>query len=255
MKNFILSNIVILLPIILVADSGFDPIPSPLVCPTALSMSQETRPSCIKTPDDGCTLADLVTSILTEHEHRLNFGFLNVGYERIQQNSIYVGADIKGTFVYTLDGEKEDYIDHFFNGELRMGYNHAFTERDVLTPYAGLGFSVFKFEKKDGNLRDWNYAIIGAKYSHQFGDIFEMGAHLKTYLSIQEKRTSLIEEKKKYKFNIKDSRWMMEASLPMIWHVGATKNWEIQLEPYYMQIPNGKRLHLLGSRLSFGFRF
>lgn len=265
MKKLALANIVLFLPLLLGADNGTYQPPQSAQMPDGRivhAISEREKPF------------DLYQDMQpygpkkNKHEHRLNFGFFNLGYERILMDSVYVGADIKGTPFYTLDGTDKHTLNHFFNGELRMGYNFGITNNDTLTSYGGIGFSVFKLEKKDGNIRDWNYATLGTKYLHQFGEIFEMGIHLKTYRSIQEKRSTIIENKKSkvdltidndsvftQSVSVKDTRWMLEVGIPMIWHLGETKNWEIQLEPYYMQIPNAKILHLIGSRLSFGFRF
>jgi len=310
MKKFVLSNIVILFPLILLADNGACQPPQKLPDGRPAPAASYAR---IKDEPSICS-GDLQPIAKEPHEHRLNFGFMNLGYERIMPNSTYVGADVKLTPFYNYDADSHHTLNYFINGELRMGYNHSFTKNDQLIPYGGIGFSVFKFEKKEGKIRDWNYATAGAKYLHQFGEIFEMGLNVKAYRSIQEKRTSVVKAKKKKphpviintnkvkmqdkmgnklilvngklqvdKDNVimqpipevpqlpnpetviakleaktvsfKDASWMLEVGMPFIWHLGETKNWEIQLEPYYMQIPNGKRMHLLGSRLSFGFRF
>lgn len=301
MKNFVLSNIVFLLPLSLLADNG--------ACQSEEKRDERVIPNHSYTAikDD---FSDVQPSEKTAHEHRINFGLLNLGYERILPDSFYVGADVKFTPIYSLDKDKQNSFDHFINGELRFGYNHSITKKDTFVPYFGVGFSVFKFEKKEGNLKDWNYATLGLKGFHKFGEIFEMGLHIKGYRSIQEKKTTVIKKKKKnpdiiiinrvpkmqdnqgnplvvidgklqpeklnnapiaqpignpkeiieekldtQTISFKDASWMMEIGVPLIWHIGSEKNWEIQVEPYYLQIPNGKRLHLLGSRLSFGFRF
>jgi|GEM_PF-3499052 len=322
MNKLILSNIVFLLPLILLADNGAcqppQKMPDGRPAPAASYAKIKDQPSIC--------YGDLQPEAKEHFEHRLNFGLMNLGYERIMPNSTYVGADVKLTPFYNFDSGEKDTLNYFINGELRMGYNNAFTSKDTLIPYAGIGFSVFKFEKKEGKIRDWNYATAGFKYLHQFGEIFEMGINIKAYRSIQEKIASVVKPKKTKQpvaiiinnnnEKLKDTstkiqdnqgnklvivegklklekdvvptppiaspapevkkipipeiateklivksashecaKWMMEVSVPFIWHVGETKNWEILLEPYYMQIPNGKRLHLLGSRLSFGFRF
>jgi len=244
MKKFLLSNIVLLAPLVLLGDGHMPfPEPVPVMPPMALNMECLGVPVKIAAPKK--------TEI--EHEHRINFGIVNLGYERIKMNCIYIGADAKLTSFYAVDHKKNDPLNYFVNGELRMGYNHVLSGEDILIPYAGIGFSVFKIEKEDGNIRDWNYATIGMKLFHRFGPIFEMGVHGKGYYSIQQKRVDL--DSSKQKRSSKDTRWMVEASIPFIWHIGEMKNWEVQLEPYYLQIPNAKRLHLLGSRLSFGYRF
>lgn len=276
MKKFITGNIVVFAPLLLIGDGN--------------TPSLEGEPV---NPYKSCTIQCSQNADLMSHEHKISFGFLNFGYERIQRDSVYVGTDAKFSSIYSLNRSKSDPLDYFVNGEVRLGYNFAPTKIDTIVPYAGMGFSMFSLEKRNGNLRDWNYATAGFKLSHQFGEIFEMGLNMKTYISIRQKRTAIIVKKKKAatviatrphdvgvvrtdfdnetpnvqlpeieipeferkKISVKDTRWMMEVSLPLTWHFGSNKNWEGTLEPYYLQIPNAKRLHLIGSRISFGYRF
>jgi hypothetical protein len=211
-----------------------------------------------------------------EHEHRINFGFLNLGYERIKDNSIYTGLDVKMTSVLYSDANKKDPLDYFVNAELRMGYNNALSESDRITPYLGIGFSVFSLQNKVDKVKNWTYASIGAKYFHQFGPIFEMGIHIKGNISINQKRrvlkevevvvsqdtpvydsepTSTFTKTETKLVSVKDTRWMSEIAIPFIWHLGNEKNWEIQFEPYFSQIPHAKIANLIGSRLICGYRF
>lgn len=227
-------------------------------------------------------------SINSVHEHRINFGLLNLGYERIQSDSIYTGFDIKMASFLLNEKDKNKSLDHYVNGEVRLGYNHTLSEMDSLTAYGGVGFSVFVVEKEEGKLRNWNYATLGVKYLHQFGEIFEMGLNMKGFKSISQKRYEIGKAQKieseipdlfegdqslstlpttkfhnendhrKTNFtavNIDDSRFVMQIGIPMIWHVGANKNWEIQFEPYYMQIPNVDLTHIIGSNLAIGYRY
>lgn len=214
------------------------------------------------------------------HEHRLNFGFVNLGYERIKTDSIYTALDVKMASILYADQKKTKPLDYFINAELRLGYNHGLSDKDIVTGYLGTGFSVFSIENNVDKIKNWNYGTIGVKYLHQFGYTFEMGVHIKGFISISQKQKVLVpakpptttrslaatgeaivtfandgEEETTKLVSVKDTRWMTEISMPLIWHVGETKNWEIQFEPYYSQIPNVKRTHILGSRLAFGFRF
>lgn len=222
------------------------------------------------------------------HEHRVNFGLLNLSYERIQPDSIYTAIETK--FSSYLLNEKDDSktVNHYLNGEIRLGYNYNPTAADSINGYGGVGFSAFSVENKEGKLRNWNYATLGVKYLHQFGEIFEMGLHMKGFRSISQKRYAyekvketdaeiprIIEEEGSLprieiiKFHnengarktnltavkVNDSRFVMQIGVPMIWHVGANKNWEIQFEPYYMQIPNVNLTHIIGSNIGIGYRY
>lgn len=226
--------------------------------------------------------------LVSIHEHRVNFGLLNLSYERIQPDSIYTGIETKFSSFLLNEKDKSKSVNHYLNGEIKLGYNHQLTEVDSITGYGGVGFSAFSVENKEGKLRNWNFATIGVKYLHQFGEIFEMGLHMKGFRSISQKRYAhqkvkdidaeipkVIEEegslpriemirfqseKDHGKTNltavkVNDTRFVVQIGIPMIWHVGANKNWEIQFEPYYMQIPNVDLTHIIGSNVGIGYRY
>ena len=228
--------------------------------------------------------------VIRDAEHRFNFGLLNIGYERIAPGSVYTGFDVRMASIMNTDVNKVKNIDHYVNGELRLGYNHQMSDVDRITPYGGIGFSIFSIEKEEGKLKNWNYGLVGVKYLHRFGPTFEMGLHLKGYLSISQRRyqadkplanatiprVSITEgelpkievipfanskggthEGKSHFTAVKvnDSRWLTEIGVPLVWHVGDQKNWEIMLEPYYMQIPNEELTHIIGSRAAIGYHF
>lgn len=219
------------------------------------------------------------------YEHRVNFGLFNLGYERIALDSIYTGFEAKiGSFLAN-EKNKNNVLNNYVSGEVRLGYNHSLGEVDNVAGYGGIGFSLFSIEKEQGKLRNWNYGTIGVKYLHQFGEIFEMGLHFKGHMSISQKRyvSEKIEKKPEIKklespegsilpiaaikfanqdtetnltaVKVTDSRFVIQMGLPMIWHIGAQKNWEIQFEPYYMQIPNKKLAHIIGSNIAVGYRY
>lgn len=225
---------------------------------------------------------------IPHHEHRINFGLFNIGYERIQPDSIYTGVDMKVASFLLNEKDNSNTLNHYVNGEIRLGYNHQLDVADCVTGYAGVGFSVFSAEKQEGKLRNWNYTTAGVKYLHQFGEIFEMGLHLKGHLSLSQKRYIATKAKKPEMkqpdffifddpesprieanedisegsrktsltaVNVDDSRFIVQIGVPMIWHVGENKNWEIQFEPYYMQIPNKSLTQIIGSNLSIGYSY
>lgn len=226
--------------------------------------------------------------LIPGHEHRVNFGLLNIGYERIKPDSVYTAFDANVSSILLTEKDNSKSIDHYVNGEVKIGYNHSLTFNDNLIGYGGVGFSIFAVEKQDGKLRNWNYGMLGVKYLHQFGEIFEMGLHFKGHMSISQKRYAAAKVKKvqpelveettdetelpilpvikfqndkgtgKTNFSavkVNDTRFVMHIGVPMIWHIGANKNWEIQFEPYYMQIPNEKLTHIIGSNVALGYRY
>jgi hypothetical protein len=196
--------------------------------------------------------------IPARHEHRVNFGLLNLGYERIKSDSVYVGIDVNHNTFWNSKGKADNTyrLDHFLNGEIRVGYNFFLSPVDSLTPYVSIGHTIYTLEKAHGNTKNLSLGSGGIKYLHRFGETFEMGIHVKGCLGFSQKRYLLDEEKRSLVIiDVDDSIWLPEFGIPMNWHVGQNKNWEIQFEPYYVQIPNIERTHVLGSRLALGYRF
>ena len=232
-------------------------------------------------------------------EHSFKFGLLNLGYERIKTDCVYTGVETKIASILNMEDSKNKTLDHYINGEVRIGYNLGMGDLDVITPYGGVGFSVFSIEKAEGKLKNWNYGALGVKYMHKFGEIFEMGLHIKGAMSISQKEYQTFSAPSKKEKSIKfegtgtvgadrtmahtgdkdirkpatttfdnddgkdhltavkvtDSRWVTEIGLPMVWHLGDEKKWEIHCEPYYAQIPNRNLTHVVGSRLALGYRY
>jgi hypothetical protein len=183
-------------------------------------------------------------------EHRVSFSLLQLGYDYLKPNTIYTGADAKINAIWNPSHNRKSNNDHFVNGEVRMGYNALFGTKDTFIPYGAIGFSVFHIHKNQEYLRDWSYLALGVKYFHQFSDTFEMGLHVKGYRSLQEKHFM---DNVSYLRN--NMNWSYEIGVPLVWHFGETRSWEVQFEPYYLQIPTIQKTEYIGSRLSFGYRF
>ena len=224
-------------------------------------------------------------------EHSFKFGLLNLGYERVKTDCIYTGVETKIASILNFENDnKSKTLDHYINGEIRLGYNLGMSEVDVITPYGGIGFSVFSIEKAEGKLKNWNYASLGVKYMHKFGEMFEMGLHMKGSWSISQRQYQTFNSKpvkkeqptlavqeapgdapavETVKFHnedqgtkdnltsvkVNDSRFITEIGVPMVWNLGEERKWSVHFEPYYMQIPNRKLTHVLGSKLALGYRY
>ena len=279
MKNIVIAGVVIMTPFMnLIADGQPEPIPKMLITDYG---NPHATPTSSLTPK------------LPTHEHRVNFGLLSIGYERIKRDAVYTGFDTKVASILYTENDKSKTLDHYVNGELRLGYNHTLGSFDTIMGYGGVGFSIFSVEKQEGKLRNWNYGTVGLKYLHQFGEIFEMGLHLKGCMSISQKRyeakkvekpvlvaedpvelkredpntgaiprlvpifSTRYEKKRGHLTAVKvnDSRFITQIGLPLVWHIGSQKNWEIQFEPYYMQIPNVDITHIIGSHVTIGYRY
>ena len=60
------------------------------------------------------------------------------------------------------------------------------------------------------------------------------------------------EDGKRTKHN---NMWGGEIGVPLGWHIGTTKRWDIQLEPYFLKLDFSEVQNIYGTRLLFGYRF
>lgn len=184
------------------------------------------------------------------HPHKMNFSFTQFGYEYIKKDDLYCGADFKITPIWNLKNKTVDKHEYWSNIETRLGYNFGISEKHSLIPYGAFGYSHFNLVKQNWDLKQLACFTLGIKSLHTFGPVFEMGLHLRSHRNI------LINYSiDGYKVAADNSDWKIEIALPCIWHMGDTKQWEIQFEPYYLQLPTSNNGEFLGSRLTFGYRF
>lgn len=179
--------------------------------------------------------------------HRLNFSLSRVGYEYIKPESLYVGGEAWMMLCYgSFPFERT-----MAEAEVRTGYNFLLNEEDRFTPVIGLGY----FQNRGlGGCRDskhhedkqglW-YITLGALYEHQFNNVFDLGVNLKGLLGH-------CTGKKRWG----DPVWGFDLSLPLTFHFGERRNWDIRLEPFYIQMFGPRKTHdFAGGRSSFGYRF
>lgn len=197
--------------------------------------------------------------LLDMHPHKLNFSLSEVGYEYQKNDSIYCGIDFKIAPIWNLKKGNADKPDHWTNLETRIGYQFKVSEKHTYIPYLAFGMSHFKFDNKTFDLDHLSYACIGSKFMHSFGDIFEMGVHAKAHRNVMitfaADCTPTISAASSKRVAVENTDWKIELRLPCVWHIGATKEWEIQFEPYYMQLPTFKKTEFYGTRVTCGHRF
>lgn len=199
-----------------------------------------------------------------DHPHKLNFGITQFGYEYHKEDALYAGVDFKLSPLVNLDSESSgpkefsvdekdtDFseLDYWTNMEIRLGYNFSLGNIHNVVPYISVGYSHFNFTNKDFELKQLGYLSFGLKTYHTVGPIFQIGTHIRTYRNLMVNYNAL---GRTYASGKKE--WKVEFGLPLIWHVGDTKQWEILLEPYYIQLPTTYNAEFLGTRLTFGYRF
>lgn len=184
--------------------------------------------------------------------HRLSFSFNQLGFDYIKKDAIYAGADFRISPIWNPNDKKLDLKDYFANGEVRLGHTFGMSDSDTLISYGALGYTQFHRNYADNYLKEMCYFSVGAKFLHEFGSIFELGVHVKASRILSNIYTL------KYFHSgqtIETTKWSYEFGLPLIFHIGKERQWEIQLEPYYTRIRAAIGFELLGSKLTFGFRF
>ena len=135
-----------------------------------------------------CSDAKVCNTLFIEYSNRMSvFSPTHQAYERIKPGALYIGIEawaagaISSQFNTTAIGE----------GEVRIGHNFFYNERDHFTPFVGGGiFSDFADHDKYSWSRDeWGhfhfhhsshklpavgYGTIGIRYDHEFGSIFKI---------------------------------------------------------------------------------
>lgn len=72
-----------------------------------------------------------------EYDNRIGFFPLNIVYERIKTDALYVGIQAWATYVLSNDrGHSKRLLG---NAEIRMGHNYFYNKRDHVTPFLGAG--------------------------------------------------------------------------------------------------------------------
>lgn len=140
----------------------------------------------------------------------------------------------------------------FGNFELRLGYTFA-QKSGMLTPFLGTGFYLFGNTSSNELLA---YVATGIRTLFEINRSFSVGANLKIFLAPE------AEQWFKYRYNghmvrLKEERniWGGEIGIPLVWYLGSSRRWEIQLEPYFLKLDFTEVQNIYGTRLLFGYRF
>jgi hypothetical protein len=189
-------------------------------------------------------------SSLEAHPNKMNFSLTQFGYEYNKRDSVHCGVDFKLTPIWNIKRENLKDSEYWSSAEGRIGYNFGVRENDALLLYGSFGYSHFNFLNQEGNLKQLAYFVIGSKFLHQFSPLFEMGLHVRAYRNVM-----MYYQIDGYKVAASGNTWKMEIGLPCIWHLGATRQWEISAEPYYIQLPTKMNSEYLGMRITYGYRF
>lgn len=174
------------------------------------------------------------------------------GYERTEDNSVYFGL---------VAWISPNYLSHsdawIFEGEARLGYNHAFNKKTKLTAYAGGGYlddikrshqhhRSYLRHLKEHSL-EFGYGAIGVNISHMFDHLFGVGLNVKGMYG-----------KGTIGSVYHDNEWAggMDIGVPLIFKFGGHRRFDIRFEPFYMFLKSSQdETNYLGNRLFVGVGF
>jgi hypothetical protein len=192
------------------------------------------------------------------------FGGLRLRYEYLTPSSFYAGVDLFSAVTNkSFHAKYKKYHFHVNNGitgfgnfEFRLGYTFSI-RHGMLTPFLGMGAYSFGNNGRYFHFREsMVYYAGGLRSLFQLNSLFSIGWNLKVF------RTDDTVQKFKYIFagrRIKrtehDNMWGGEVGMPLVWHVGSSKRWDIQLEPYFLKLSFSEVQNIYGARLLAGYRF
>ncbi len=225
---------------------------------------------------------------MRDHNHKAqtkvkSHGFLGgvkAGYDYFKPKAIYAGID----GLYAL-GKERGYIEHynfnpyyslgnysweykartrFAHAEARLGYNFRAGSRFLMTPFLGLGgyysrstsswtIEEMYFRNSTRLTSSWGYYALGMRTVFDICPSIDLGLILKGMRSFSGRIK--FESPILYRTGSLKNSWGYEIDLPLTWHLGDTKQWDLQLEPYYLKFNAKENLNIFGGRLLLGYRF
>lgn len=199
------------------------------------------------------------------------FGGLRVGYDFLKPKAFYFGTDgllamgrtfvtndsmiWRGWYHYRIR-QKIRSSPLWANIEQKFGYAFQSTvaAKSTLTPFIGLGWYYIKPQYDDDlSSSNWFYGSAGLKANQQFSDNFDVGFNLKAMYAFTGRKKAVIWSRQ-IKEDIKN-QWGYEVGLPFTWHLGSSKKWAIQFQPYLIKIDINSTGQILGARLLAEYRF
>jgi|ERR1700722_8625067 len=159
---------------------------------------------------------------------------LHQSYERIKNDDFYAG--IQG-FVTTCNTDRL-----LVNGELRLGYNFFFNQRDHVTPFAAGGYL------RAQHVQAVAYGAVGFLYTHEFTSDFNLGLNAKAIVGGPVGHHS-------------DLNWGSpvgggQVGVPFTFRFGRDRHWDARLEVFDLfLISSHHAKNFAGCITSLGYRF
>lgn len=192
------------------------------------------------------------------------FGGVRLGYEYLKPQAFYsgtegliaLGSKVSETFTYsfpmanyTYTGKITSKNNLFANIEQRFGYTfqNRDSARSTVIPFIGIGwyyqgsyrYTAPYFKHTVSN--DWFYGAAGLRVNQQFCENFDVGFNLKAMYAFAGSHNK--------------NFWGYEVALPLTWHMGEAKKWDLQLQPYLLKLDINSLRTIFGARLQVGYSF
>jgi len=239
------------------------------------SYGDEGHLSCLSSEETSCPhhiyfgpelfLFDLNTHVKHIKVDGLKcFGGLRLRYEYLKPEAFYAGIDLfSAVSPKSFHAKSQRYHFHQNNGitgfgnfEFRLGYTFT-CKNGIVSPFLGMGAYTFGNSGHHFHFREsMVYYTGGMRSLFELNCLFSLGMNWKVF------RTDDTEQKFKYLFmgnKIKrtdhDNMWGGELGIPLVWHIGCTNRWEVQLEPYFLKFDFSEVQNIYGARLLFGCSF
>jgi hypothetical protein len=191
------------------------------------------------------------------------FSGLRIGYEYLTPESVYAGIDLQGTCSrrdFKARDSKGRHFDwhkadrEFRNLELRVGYTLA-RARWLVTPFLGVGYYVLDavdHHNHQGFKESLPYAAAGARAKYALNSSFDMGVNAKLLHTVDSEERFRSEEGV---FIANKNMWGTEVGIPLVWHFGKAKRWDVKAEPYFLRLQFSEVQNIFGTRALIGYRF
>lgn len=197
-----------------------------------------------------------------EYDNRFGFSPLNLSYERIKTDALYVGVEAWATYVLSNDRGHSNRL--LGNAEVRIGHNYFYNKRDHVTPFLGAGIikdfckewtetqfffaGVFQFRERHYYQKSpVVYGVFGLLYDHEFNSIFNLGLNFKGMIG-----GGVGHNHRNWGSTVAG----IEVGLPITFRFGSHRHWDFRLEPLYIFL-NSSRFSrsYFGGLCTFGYRF
>jgi hypothetical protein len=191
--------------------------------------------------------------------HTVYYG-VKAGYEYLTPNAFYAGLD--GMYARGRTHFHARFYNPFNHGEFsshgtsvfaniegRGGYTFHFLNRITLTPFVGIGGYHIRPHFIIKIKEDWLYGAAGVRSNFALNHTFDLGLNLKGMYLIDGTIKTANETGHFH------DRWSYEVDLPLKAHLDHKKQWDAEIEPYYLKLNSLSHTPIIGGRLLLNYNF